>query len=92
MENLNNTFPNISSTEKESNETSADYNFSAIFNVTKVLNNSEQNQVKNVSNQIHLNKKNTSIDIVVDVDEQFSCESSIIIAEDIQNEDKCKNK
>jgi hypothetical protein len=91
MDNLNNTFPNIFSNEKESNEISAEYNFSAIFNVTKVLENSSHNHHKNISNQIP-NKKKDSIDIIANADEQFSCENSLIIAEDINNEDKCNYK
>jgi hypothetical protein len=89
MDNLNYTFPNIYSNEKESNEISADYNFSAILNVTKVLENSSQNHQKNISHQVQNKKKDASIDIIADADEQFSCENSLLIAEDIQNEDKC---
>ena len=89
MDNLNYTFPNIFSTEKESNEISSDYNCSAIFNVTKALENSSHIQPKNISQQVQNKKKDGSIDIIADADEQFSCENSLLIAEDIQNEDKC---
>ena len=86
---LNNTFPNLFHISKESNETSNDitpqYNLSAIFNISNKNIVNYENQPKAIKTDI---KKNTTIDIIEDADEQFSCENSLLITEEIQNEDK----